>query len=417
MWRIHRTVGYLAVRGSFATWLYDAQTGEVRNMFPNQSEYFHTGDLTFSSDGNTLAVGMLWGIDLWNVTTGNYMKTLTAPDSGATLSLAFLPLSFELASGHSDGTVKVWNTNTNGIYKTFTVNADPTTEFLLDVSYVFQGQIPGGYTRRRHSAFVAYRTPKRENDKGGRHSSSVAYGSIPTRRKRTQWLRRLASPHPPHPPNPTYQSTTQIGRYFRREYEALRARYNTLSERYSNLQLDARAGVLWVLPENPIGVYIRYATRALVFFDPDTIKIIREGPPFYFSDRIYRDYPYDSVDGPIGDTAMRYLPDEEMLLVWSSAGCTVFASKLATGESARLAEFASHRFSGHRFVAGGVQEEAPPDGRLIVFPSHRWSNSPSGWHVKDRKTGVVSAASPDGGTTPLNSRGFRRYRRPDLHVF
>ena len=55
---------YLAVRGSFATWLYDAQTGEVLKMFPNQSEYYHTGDLAFSSDGNTLAVGMLWGIDL-----------------------------------------------------------------------------------------------------------------------------------------------------------------------------------------------------------------------------------------------------------------------------------------------------------------------------------------------------------------
>ena len=390
---------YLAVRGSFATWLYDARTGEIRKMFPNQSDYYHAGDLAFSSDGNTLAVGMMWGIDLWDVPTGNYMKTLKTPDSGVTLSLAFLPVSFELASGHSDGTVKVWNTNTNEIYKTFTVNKDPTTEFLLDVSYVFEGQYLA-VTQGDGTVHLWHTEPQKVK-------TTKADGTVVLSRTDTYQLvgtypaaPATFFPEPTAPTDPNISVNDPNWQIHQREYEALLARYHTLRGRYSDLQRDSYSG-LWVLPEDPIGVCIKYATNTLVFFDPDTIKSIREIPSFSFSHRIYGDSPDDGVDGPIGDTVMRYLPDEEMLLVWSSTGSTVFARKLATGEWARLAEFASDRsFSYARFTRSGSggQAEAPPDGRLIVYPSGRWGDSPSKWHVIDRGTGI-SGDSPHGGTT------------------
>ena len=398
---------YLAVRGSFATWLYDAQTGQVRNMFPNRSAYFHTGDLAFSSDGNTLAVGMMWGIDLWDVTTGNYMKTLNAHDSGATLSLAFLPVSFELASGHSDGTVKVWDTNTNQIYRTFTVNKDPTTEFLLDVSYVFQGQYLAvtqgdGTVHLWHTKPQKVKTTKADGTVV--LSSTDPYQLVGTYPVTPATFR----PEPIAPTAPNISVEDPNWQVSQRAYDTLLARYHTLSGRYHDLQQDSFSG-LWVLPEDPIGVCIKYKTNTLVFFDPNTLERISEVPSLNFSDeligevssfsfshRIYGDSPDDGVDGPIGGTAMRYLRDEEMLLVWSSKGSTVFAINLVTGEWARLAELASSRFSGH--FGWGDQAEAPPDGRLIVYPSGAWGDSPSEWHVIDRGTGV-SGDSPHGGTT------------------
>ena len=342
---------HLAIRGSFATWIYDARTGEVLKMFPNQSEYYHSGDLAFSSNSNTLAVGMLRGIDLWDVTNGNYMKTLEAPESGITLSLAFLPVSFELASGHSDGTVKVWNTNRNEIYKTFTVNSNPTAKFLLDVSYVFQGQYLAA-TQEDGTVHLWHTEPQK----------------VKTTKEDGTAVQSMTGPY-----QPVGKYSVAPATFFPEPPPSLLNR--TLRERYGNLN---QRGSPWVLPGNPIGVYIDDSTNSLGFFDPDTIQIIREVHPFYFPGPIYADY--DRGDGPFGNIAMRYLPDEEMLLIWSGLGGTVFGINLPTGEWARLADLSPDGFFVLGLSKSSVDEEAPPEGRLIVYQAD------SAWHIMDRGT-------------------------------
>ncbi|MYD18288.1 MAG: T9SS type A sorting domain-containing protein [Rhodothermaceae bacterium] len=374
-----------AVGGSYGTWLYDARTGEALKVFPNQSDYhIGAGDLAFSSDGRTLAVGLLWGIDLWDVTTGTYMKTLEAPDSGSVLSLAFLPVSFELASGHSDGTVKVWDTLTGEIYKTFTIKSDPTTEFLLDVSYVFQGQYLTA-TQRDGTVNLWYTKPQTvittKEDGTEVHRSTDPYEPVGT-------YSVLPATVFPEPELPDRNSNIPP-----EVYEARLEQYRTLNQRYYDLRGDAEGGELYVLPENPIGVYIKRPTNSLVFFDVDTITRIRKVPDFYFFDFIYTEYN-DDLYGirTMGDVAMRYLPDEGILLVWSAQGSAVFGVNLSTNEWTRLADLAPDGFSVHSFFSYIHLETGPPEGRLSVYPPGIVGDAPSNWYVIDGSIG-------EGGTT------------------
>ena len=79
----------LAVASSIGIWIYDAQTGEELNLLTG-----HTGLVTsvsFSPDGNTIASGSSDGtIRLWNANTGVHLRTLTG-HTDYVFSVSFSP--------------------------------------------------------------------------------------------------------------------------------------------------------------------------------------------------------------------------------------------------------------------------------------------------------------------------------------
>ena len=67
--------------------------------------------MSFSSDGKTLAtgsVGMDKTIKLWNVETGQEIRTLSGHNNSVN-SVSFSPDGKTLATGSHDGTIKLWN--------------------------------------------------------------------------------------------------------------------------------------------------------------------------------------------------------------------------------------------------------------------------------------------------------------------
>jgi WD40 repeat protein/energy-coupling factor transporter ATP-binding protein EcfA2 len=100
--------------------LWNVETGqEIRtltghNGFVDTFSGHNTGvwSVSFSPDGKTLATGS--GdktIKLWNVETGQEIRTLTGHNSGV-LSVSFSPDGKTLATGSGDDTIKLWNVET-----------------------------------------------------------------------------------------------------------------------------------------------------------------------------------------------------------------------------------------------------------------------------------------------------------------
>jgi WD40 repeat protein len=74
--------------------------------------------VAFSPDGQTLASGSCDNtIKLWNMTTGNCLKTLHGHASWI-WSVAFSPDGQILASGSQDETIKLWDVQTGRCLKT-----------------------------------------------------------------------------------------------------------------------------------------------------------------------------------------------------------------------------------------------------------------------------------------------------------
>ena len=76
-------------------------------------------NVVFSPDGNTIAGDNGETIHLWNVNTGEPIRTLTG-HTGFVSSIAYSPDGSTLASGSSDSTIRLWNANTGETIRTLT---------------------------------------------------------------------------------------------------------------------------------------------------------------------------------------------------------------------------------------------------------------------------------------------------------
>ena len=69
--------------------------------------------MAFSTDGRTLASAGDNLIELWNVAVDPLVPPPLGPaltsSTGAVYSLAFSPNGHTLASGHNDGTIRLWS--------------------------------------------------------------------------------------------------------------------------------------------------------------------------------------------------------------------------------------------------------------------------------------------------------------------
>lgn len=97
----------LAVASNIGIWLYDAQTGEERNLLTRHKE--SVINILFSSDGQMLASGYVdTPIRLWDVNTGRILRTFRGHTRDVEC-VVFSPDGLTLASGSSDGTVLLWD--------------------------------------------------------------------------------------------------------------------------------------------------------------------------------------------------------------------------------------------------------------------------------------------------------------------
>ena len=76
--------------------------------------------VSFSPDGSRIASGSGDNtIKIWNVETGEIIKTLTGHTFFVN-SVSFSPDGSRIASGSNDRTIKIWNVETGEIIKTLT---------------------------------------------------------------------------------------------------------------------------------------------------------------------------------------------------------------------------------------------------------------------------------------------------------
>ena len=98
---------YLAVGGSIGIWIYDARSLKALDLFTGHTE--SVTSIAFSPDSRTLASSSYdETVRLWDVTTGAHKATLTGHTSWVS-SIAFSPDGRTLAGGGLDKTVHFWD--------------------------------------------------------------------------------------------------------------------------------------------------------------------------------------------------------------------------------------------------------------------------------------------------------------------
>ncbi len=107
----------LAVITSIGVWIYDTQTGEELDLIAGEHED-RVYDAAYAPDSKNIAtVGKDKTVRLWEVHTGQLLKTLNG-HKDEVLSVAYSPDGQTLASGGSDNTIRIWNANTGQLLKT-----------------------------------------------------------------------------------------------------------------------------------------------------------------------------------------------------------------------------------------------------------------------------------------------------------
>ena len=100
----------LAVRSTVGVWLYDAETGEALDLLTPDEQV--PSSVAFSPNAPILALGIGLEIRLLDVETGSLLRTLTGHTEQVDDRIAFSPDGTTLASGSSDGAIRVWDVNT-----------------------------------------------------------------------------------------------------------------------------------------------------------------------------------------------------------------------------------------------------------------------------------------------------------------
>lgn len=108
-------------RGYAHGYSYEYSHGYSQTSYPTRTLFGHTQEVqsvAFSPDGQTLASGSTDGtVKLWNVNTGKAYRTLS-DHTDSVWSVAISPDGQTLASGSWDRTVKIWNLNTGEVKRT-----------------------------------------------------------------------------------------------------------------------------------------------------------------------------------------------------------------------------------------------------------------------------------------------------------
>ena len=106
------------------TRLYETETGRYRHTLTPDGDFRDTL-LAFSPDGKTVATGNEMSVHLWDVGTGEHIRTLTGHRE--TLhSVMFSPDGKTLTTGSYDGTLRLWETETGRHRHTLMLSADPS---------------------------------------------------------------------------------------------------------------------------------------------------------------------------------------------------------------------------------------------------------------------------------------------------
>lgn len=118
----------LAIASSKTVGLWNVSTGQLLRSFDGHSEYVTS--VTFSPNGRTLASSS-WGdktVRLWDVSSGRVLNTFTHPDSIA--SIAFSPDGRMLASGSGlqydtkNNRVRIWDTSSGQLLRNLKGHSD-----------------------------------------------------------------------------------------------------------------------------------------------------------------------------------------------------------------------------------------------------------------------------------------------------
>lgn len=126
-----RTMVSWSSEGDTTIWLWDVATGRRKRTLKGHTSLVE--DVSFSPDGKTLASGGLDGtIRIWNSETGeqihafmeNSFANNLAAQSAAVSVVTFYSDGVVLASGHKNGSIRLWDIDTGKAIQTFRGHAD-----------------------------------------------------------------------------------------------------------------------------------------------------------------------------------------------------------------------------------------------------------------------------------------------------
>ena len=119
-----------AVSGTMGIWIYDAHTGEERNLLLGHGSG-GVPAVAFSPNNKLLASGRRdKTIRLWDPQTGQHKATFTGHQN-AVYSVAFSPDGKTLASGGEDETIRLWDVATEELLLTFAGHAGGISDVIF----------------------------------------------------------------------------------------------------------------------------------------------------------------------------------------------------------------------------------------------------------------------------------------------